>query len=181
MRKKFDINAIKAQRLARLAQIELEIAEAEENAKKAYLEYKKTNNLDFMNECSRQTKIGKELKSERNLLKIMTQDKFYACEVLYSDVHAYEVVEEKSEKVLIVRRLDVKRTEESIKKMQESFVPCGFVGRFDNDLQEWIYTSNENNRLTEIRLHKDGRYYEAGSSIPFVLKSVPYEHYDFNF
>ena len=113
--------------------------------------------------------------------KIMAQDKKYASEHLWSDVHAYEILEEKTPTTLLVRRLKATRTQESREQMADSFVAGGFVGHFDNYLQEWTFESDESNPVIAIRRHKDGLFYAPHSSCCFSIHEKPYEFYDFNF
>lgn len=60
----------------------------------------------------------------------------YATEYLWSDRHAYEVVEVKDQKHIKIRRLDAKNK-----------------AAYDND---WIYTSNPNNPTKDLELTKYG-------------------------
>ena len=60
----------------------------------------------------------------------------YATEYLWSDRHAYEVVEVKDQKHVKIRRLDAKNK-----------------AMYDND---WTYTSNPNNPVIELELTKYG-------------------------
>lgn len=106
----------------------------------------------------------------------------YASQYLWSDVHAYQVIEEKTPNLIVVRELDTELTPEAKEALDASFIPGGFVGHFDNSKQDWIYRENQNNPLITIRRHKDGKFYQAGDrSCPFVIKSHPYKFYDYNF
>lgn len=119
------------------------------------------------------------LEHEIKFHTIMLQDKKYATEWLYSDAHAYEIIEEKSANTILVRQLKATIKPEAQKKLQESFVPGGFCGHFDNDLQEWNFETCETNPIETIRKHKDGFWYGCGRR--FTICAEPYEHYDYNF
>lgn len=111
-----------------------------------------------------------------------TAERWYMTEYLYSDAHAYEVIEVYSLRKMDVRRLDAKLTTNAKKKLQDSFIPGGFIGHTDNDLQEWTFESNVDNPIITVRLHKDGRYYRPSSrSVYFMIHDSPYEIHDFNF
>lgn len=116
---------------------------------------------------------------EARFHSIMAQDKKYASMHLHTDAHAYEIVAEKSDKVMMVRQLVATPTNESMKKMRETFVPGGFFGHTDNSLQEWTFASKEDNPVIAIRKHKDGRWYANG--FLFTIESEPREFYDYNF
>lgn len=134
---------------------------------------------DLMKETE---KLIHRLEKEHNNLTVLTAERGYASEYLYSDVNAYEIVGIPSAKSLLVRELDTELTPEAKTKLHASFIPGGFCGHFENDLQEWTYTSNPSNPVLTVLLHNDGNYYLAGSrTCPFRLHTEPYHHYDFNF
>ena len=122
----------------------------------------------------------REIESKMKFHEIMLQEKRYATEWLWSDAHAYEIIEEKSEKAIIVRRMKATIKKEAQEALRESFVPGGFCGHFENSLQEWDFESDETNGLVTIRKHKDGRWYGNGG-MHFTIESQPREVYDFNF
>ena len=122
-----------------------------------------------------------ELERELKFHKIMLQEKKYATMWLWSDAHAYEIIEEKSEKVMTVRRLKATIKPEAQKELNESFTPGGFFGHFNNDAQEWDFEVDEKNPIETIRKHKDGYWYTSGSSCGFTIMAEPYERYDYNF
>lgn len=127
--------------------------------------------------------IRKQLCDIENQMKfheIMLQEKKYATEWLWTDAHAYEIIEEKSEKAIIVRRMKATIKKEAQKALHDSFVPGGFCGHFDNSLQEWDYESDESNSLETIRKHKDGKWYGCGGR-RFTIEAQPCEIYDYNF
>lgn len=86
-------------------------------------------------------------------------------EYCYSDRHAYEVIERKSEKVLSIRRLIAKRTDNN--GMSES--------------QTYEFTQNLEGGVFDVRMHKDGCFYEPKGCNPFILQNEPYEYFDFSF
>lgn len=106
-------------------------------------------------------------------------EKKYANAHGYTDITPYEVVRRISDKTIEVREMDCERTDESKKAMADSFVPGGFVGHFDNDLQEWAIKSNESNPIIRARRHMDGCYYGGGKK--FRLSDEPRKFYDYNF
>ena len=126
---------------------------------------------------------GRELrKMEREIRfhQIMLQEKKYASALYWSDIHAYEIIEEKSDKVILVRRLKATIKPEAKKELHDSFVPGGFCGHYNNDLQEWNFEVNESNPIETIRKHKNGLWYGAGN-LRFSIEPEPREYYDYNF
>ena len=124
-----------------------------------------------------------EVKTLKPILKfheIMAQDKKYATLHLYSDSHAYEIIEEKSDTTIIVRQMKATIKPEAMVALRKSFVAGGFMGHTDNSLQEWDYETDETQPLETIRKHKDGRWYGAGNS-RFTIEAEPYERFDYNF
>lgn len=116
-------------------------------------------------------------------LEVLPTNKKYFNEYLFSDAHAYACVEEITPNKVVVVRLKAKVTEESKKALHDSFIPGGFCGHFDNDLQEWEYEmpTREEATLITLRRHKNGYWYPAGGSCKFGLSDQPYEYYDYNF
>ena len=120
------------------------------------------------------------LEREIKFHTIMLQDKKYATEWLWSDAHAYEIIEEKSATIILVRQMKATIKPEAQKALHDSFVPGGFCGHFENDLQEWDFDTCESNPIETIRKHKDGRWYGCGKR-RFTIEAEPYEHFDYNF
>lgn len=126
--------------------------------------------------------IKSELDAREEELKfhqIMAQEKKYATEWLYSDAHAYEIIEEKSNSTLVVRRLKATIKPEAQKALQESFVPGGFCGHSENGLQEWNFESDENGFTLIIRRSKKGNWLSNGRR--FTIEAEPVEVFDYNF
>ena len=121
-----------------------------------------------------------KLERERKFHEIMLQEKKYATEWLWSDAHAYEIIEEKTDKMILVRRMKATIKPEAKDALHESFVPGGFCGHFNNDLQEWDFEVDEKQPIEIIRKHKNGLWYANGKR-HFTIEAKPYEHYDFNF
>ena len=135
--------------------------------------------LNTFHEYSRQAENYQKLIEKR---EPFTKDKWYMSEFLYSDVHAYEVVEVYTESKMAVRRMKATEVPEAREARMESFVPGGFCGTFDNSLQEWTYESDESNPIEIVRRHKDGYFYRPRTrTCAFVPQCEPYEHFDFNF
>ena len=87
--------------------------------------------------------------------------------ILWSDRHAYTVVEVKSPRTIIVQRDNAKRTDNL--GMSES--------------QEYSYTPNPNAPKEVFTFRKNGRWVEKGKSIrnsPLVL-GIREEYYDYYF
>jgi hypothetical protein len=122
----------------------------------------------------------RDLEAQMKFHEIMLQDKKYATEWLWSDAHAYEIIEEKSATIILVRQLKATIKPEAQKALHDSFVPGGFCGHFENDLQEWDFDTCESNPIETIRKHKDGRWYGCGKR-RFTIEAEPYEHFDYNF
>lgn len=132
----------------------------------------------FHEQCAKTRQIEDRIENNQPF----TAERWYMTEYLYSDAHAYEVIEVYSFRKMDVRRLDAKLTTNAKKKLQDSFIPGGFIGHTDNDLQEWTFESNVDNPIITVRLHKDGRYYRPSSrSVYFMIHDSPYEIHDFNF
>lgn len=125
-------------------------------------------------------KAIENLEREIKFHTVMLQDKKYATEWLWSDAHAYEIIEELSDTKMTVRRMKATLKPEAKKELNESFEPGGFCGHFDNSLQEWDYESVEDNPIETIRKHKNGKWYATGKR-HFTIEAKPYEWYDFNF
>ena len=124
-----------------------------------------------------------EVKTLKPILKfheIMAQDKKYATLHLYSDAHAYEIIEEKSDTTIIVRQMKATIKPEAMVALRKSFVAGGFMGHTDNSLQEWDYETDETQPLETIRKHKDGKWYGYGGS-RFTIEAQPREFHDYNF
>lgn len=122
----------------------------------------------------------KKLEKTMEFHRIMLQDKKYATMWLWSDAHAYEIIEEKSGTMLTVRRLKATLKKDAEKALRDSFEVGGFCGHFENSCQEWDFETDESNPIETIRKHKDGRWYGCGG-MRFTIKAEPYERYDFNF
>jgi len=107
------------------------------------------------------------------------ETKNYANRIGYSDIEPFEIVRRITYKRIEVRMMDSVLDPACKKALQDSFIPGGFLGRTDNSLQRWIITSNENNPVHVVRLHKDGYYY--GGCGRLRLSDTPIKHCDYNF
>lgn len=105
-------------------------------------------------------------------------EKKYANHYMYSDIEPYEVIEERTPDLYIIRSM--KCTEGDMTKLKDSFVAGGFCGHFDNSLQEWNIESDENGTIQKIRRHKDGTW-RTPSGSKFSISSRPVKFYDYNF
>lgn len=91
-----------------------------------------------------------------------SKGKLYCNEHFYSDCHAYEVIEViNGGKKLGIRRL--KATEQS---------PCG---------NNWKLESDETEKVTYVKLYKNGCYGFSADSKRFKLSNHPHEYYDYEF
>jgi len=103
----------------------------------------------------------------------------FANRISYSDIEPYEIVRRLSDCTIEVRAMDATFDPSAKDEFNKSFIPGGFLGNFDNDLQKWIFSRNTENQVHRLRKHKDGAYY--GSMGKFVLSDEPYKKYDYNF
>lgn len=124
--------------------------------------------------------IEQKIQANIDEAKMELLEKKYANLVMYSDIKPFEVIEERTPNLYLIREMDAVITDESRKRLNESFSPGGFCGHFDNDLQEWNITSNEEYPIFKIRRHKDGFYYSALGE-KFRINSKPVKFYDYNF
>jgi len=166
-------------------QLEAELAILKSRKDKAFLDYKNSGAPEHRDETlwlifRQYDREVERYEATIKFHKIMSQETAYATEHLWSDAHAYEIIEEKSDRIMIVRRMKATPNKEALKELHASFVPGGFCGHFDNDLQKWDFESDERNGLETIRKHKDGGWYSA-SGMYFTINAEPHEKYDYNF
>ena len=109
-----------------------------------------------------------------------TSNQKYANKMLYTDIIPFEVIRHRKDNLIEVREMDAEITQESREKLAASFRPGGFLGYTNNDLQEYTYTSNAENPIVSIRMHKDGRWYDKYGN-RYVLRNAPEKRYDYNF
>ena len=99
----------------------------------------------------------------------------------YTDMHPYEVIAIATPKKMIIREMHATETEESKKRRKETFVPTGFLGITDNDVQEWDIRSQDTSDFDfAVRLHGDGFWYDANGN-RYTMSDKPIKFYDFNF
>lgn len=122
----------------------------------------------------------KSLKEELQHATFMSLEKKYMAQCLHSDANPYEVIEERTDKLWMVRRMKAEETEESKHRRSSSFVSGGFLGHFDNSVQDWKIEPDPDGDVVAIRLHVDGRWYDA-YGLRYVPQMKPYKFYDFNF
>lgn len=108
------------------------------------------------------------------------EEKLYANRIGYSDVDPYEIIEKKTDKLYVIREMEAVETEESKRKRIKSFIPGGFFGHFDNDIQEWDIKPKKDGWTLKIRRHKDGYFYDTMGQ-RYSLSNKPVKFYDFNF
>lgn len=149
---------------------------------------KKCNGID---DCSLRMKLFRDtfgdlhdkrewLIKEIEKLELELLEKKYANHYGYSDVEPYEVIEEITPNKYLIRWMKSAQTEESKKKLKESFVAGGFIGHVENDLQEWNISSCDETEAFAIRRHKDGNWYDSIHR-KYVISPKPIKFYDYNF
>jgi hypothetical protein len=100
----------------------------------------------------------------------------YATRVGYSDYHPYEIVKVISDKTIEVRGMDAKL----LNGDDLIFHTGGFSAHCSNqDVQEYNYSSNENNPVIRLRKNKKGQWISKGDK--FMLETKPYKFHDYNF
>lgn len=119
--------------------------------------------------------------TEANHCRIRSLEKYYCNRHLYTDIQPYEVIEVISDTRLKLRSMNYVQTNGSVERLRESFEPGGFLGHFDNSVQEWICTSDPKGIVVEVRLRRDGCFYEVNGGIPYILCDKPKRYRDFNF
>lgn len=124
----------------------------------------------------------KQREIECKIKKIDTEliEKKYANRHGYSDIEPYEVIEEKTPNMYTIRWMESVQTEKSKKELRESFVAGGFLGHYDNNLQEWNCTPCEDYGCFTIRRHKDGNWYDVNHQ-KYFISDRPIKFCDFNF
>ena len=178
---KFNATTWKNELKKQVSELEVKISELELACVMARKEWKASNSSEDRKDYYASLKALESAKDEYDRVWLLSQDKLYCNECLYSDVNPYEVIGYANEKTLIIRAMRAEITEDSQKELRDSFVVGGFCGHFDNELQEWTITSNENEEAFKVRLHKDGCYYAAGCGTRFRLNIKPVKFYDYNF
>lgn len=176
MSKKFDIKARNEKARNQLAIVENELHYAELRCKALLDSYASARARGdneggdrLYEDLKRETANAKDLEVRREYLGLVLLDKKYANEHMYSDIQPWEVIEERSETTIVVRRMKSTLKESAKKELHESFVPGGFLGHVDNDKQEWDIEPDEGGIVLTLRKHKDGAWYQAGGSTPFIL------------
>lgn len=96
-------------------------------------------------------------------MTISLQEAKFANQKLFSDVMPFEIVRKISDKTIEVREMDVKRHPDA----------KGFE-------QNWIITSNPDNKVIRIRKNKHGQWCSK-SKTHFSLAVEPSHYYDYDF
>lgn len=158
-----------------------ELKVVQEKNKLAFLALPTNHSMyDYVDACGEYTRREKELKKIIETLEIEVLDVKYANHIAYSDINPFEVIDDSLSNLYVIREMKSVETKESVEKRKASFVPCGFIGRFDNRLQEWNITPDENGSIVVIRKHKDGRWYDTSNNV-YAICERPIKFYDFNF
>ena len=189
MAKKFDIEKRNAEARREIKILENEIFYSKQRVTclgKSWSEAKKQHDKDRSERLYEAWKAEREdlqnMESRLRHLAIISAPKKYANQHFYSDTEPWEVIEELSDCRIVVRRMKATLKEEARKALQASFVPGGFFGHTDNDLQEWDIVPDPKGMTLTLRKHKDNRWYETGDThTPFILSLKPVKVYDYNF
>lgn len=102
----------------------------------------------------------------------------YFNRVLSSDINPFEVIEEKTDRLIIIREMKSELLNPS--DVNNTFVPGGFFGHFDNSIQKWDISSHNDGCTMEIRLHKNGQWKDR-FGVRYIPSDEPVKKYDFNF
>lgn len=188
MAKKFNAQAYREECKKNLEELTKELKKVENKIRRLYKDApafgEEEHHTFFCNKIYPLTKEEDSLKDKIADLSIETLEKKYVSEYLWSDVHAYEVLEEINENKYLIRRLKATVTDKAKKALNESFVPGGFCGHFDNSLQEWTFESDEKATPFFLKRNKKGRWHPEGvrpSTVHWHVLARPYEHYDYNY
>jgi hypothetical protein len=101
----------------------------------------------------------------------------YANRISYTDVSPYEIIEERTNRKLIVRAMEATLD----KSNPPVFVKGGFGATCVNQAElRYSIESSDKYPLIAIRLHKDGWWRDADGN-KFRLDDIPLRFYDFNF
>ena len=125
----------------------------------------------------------KKLEEYRKLIEIYQAElgeKVYLNTWVGTDCYAYEVVEMVTPCKWIIRQLDTKLTQDAHVALNESFIPGGFMGHYNNDVQEWEYISNESNPTYTVTRHSKTRPFCCWGSKAYPTDE-PIRHHDYNF
>ena len=153
-----------------------------ENARKEWAASGYNDDGAYRNYCEFES-ARKQAERDYKYYSLLAGDApFYANQVFYTDWEPWEVIEIKTDRCIVIRKMKSEIKKEAAEALQDSFVPGGFCGHFNNDLQEWDITSNPEGEIATVRRHKDGCFYFAGASgNRFYVEAEPYKYYDYNF
>lgn len=141
--------------------------------------YRDDNAYNKMNETEKALFMVRAQHEDYTLLA--SEKPIYANQHFYTDVEPWEVVKICTDKKVLVRKMKTALKPAAHQALADSFVPGGFFGHTNNDLQEWDFTSDENGETVEIRRHKYGDWRIAGCSTRFYLSDTPEKYFDYNF
>ena len=104
--------------------------------------------------------------------------KKYCNEILWSDIIPCEVVEVKTARKVIIRRMEAV-IDPSFKP---EVIPGGFCGHVVNqDDQKWIYTSNADNPTFAVRWSAKKNRWQCSGGNHYSMSDRPIKKYDYNF
>ncbi len=188
---KYNVMTTKDQYRSRWMQLESNIQQLQASSSEAY------KNLPAVPHESKEWKIAfnnyfydilipikneiRKLQSEAEYCRIRSLNKFYCNRHLFCDIQPYEVINVVSDTRLRLRSMNYKQTNGGVERLKESFVPGGYIGHFDNSVQEWICTEDPTGIIVEVRMRKNGFFYEVNDSTPYILSDKPKRYRDFNF
>jgi hypothetical protein len=94
----------------------------------------------------------------------------------WSDQDPYEIVNIISKKTIEIRAMDTSKNKTKMK-----FVANGSARYCKNNYdQEYDYSSNEENPIVRIRLHKDG-VWNTSTGLRHFISEEPIKFWDYNF
>lgn len=181
---KFDVNRRNEAIKIRIVELKGQLAKARKNNDDLGLEWRKSHYSDeeVYSKLLKSDNIVRELEVELEWSELIIADKRYCNQHFYTDVEPWEVIADKSDKCLLIRKMKAELKDDAAKKLNDSFIPGGFFGHTNNSLQEWNIISDENGEVREVRLHKDGCYHLNGDKgTRFRLSLEPRKYYDYNF
>ena len=156
----------------KLSEYQQMLTDLESEISSLWEEYKAKSSGKSMNEASSlfrmmmKSPLSQKEDCIKEIEKIKTDllEKKYANQIGYSDIEPFEVIEEKTPNLYVIRSMDSEQTEDSKKALKESFIQGGFIGHFENELQEWKIMSKEDGYTKKIRRHRDGLFYDANGA-----------------
>lgn len=183
-----NIEKYRASLRMKLADYEGKLIEVENELQTLYPKYKeKTQGKSFFEVTSIYTEmllgsvnLKKQYKHNIDAIKTELIENKYANKKGFSDITPFEVIEERTPNLYVIREMTFEQTEESKEKVMASFEQGGFNGHYDNFLQDWNITPKEDGLIIKIRKHRDGFFYDSMKN-KYEISETPVRFNDFNF